>query len=880
MTVEHDDRNGACRCRSWGWWTAGALLLLVGNAAALWLAGRLASACPVPLQALLGAGLVGLLGLPVLGYAWARAPGGGNPHERLRAEAIVRHAAEGILTVSKRGLILSLNPEAEQLFGYRAGEVVHRPITLLLDEAPAYERRNPLRDTLPAGTILGLAAGAREVLGKRKGGETFPLELTGSSMMLGDEPVSVAFVRDVSKRKRAQRYLTAHYAAACTLAEAGSLAEALPRILQAVCEALGWEAGAYWQFDRAAGVLRCAERHPAGEGNPPGVAAEGLRCAPGQGLAGRVWSTGKPAWVDELGGSTDDPSLSWAGSLPVQGAFGFPVVLDGQVEGALTFASVRPLKRDRQLQDIMAELGKQLGQFIARKRAEERLRDTTQTLQAVVQASPVAISISDLDGNVRLWNPAAERIFGWAEANVLGRSLPLRRVESNDAAGESALLLLERRSAHSEPIRCRRKDNTVIEVSLSTAPLRDSAGTVFGVLALMMDLTGQKELEGQLRQAQKMEAMGQLAGGVAHDFNNLLTIILGYSEILLKKLDFGEMPPQELLEQIQKAGKRAAALTRQLLAFGRKQTLQVQVLDVNTVVQELGKMLCRLIGEDIELVFRLDPLLGRIKADPSQIDQILLNLVANARDAMPQGGTLTITTANVELDKSHVGLAADVAPGPYVLLAVKDTGCGMSEVTKARVFEPFYTTKEIGKGTGLGLATVYGIVKQSNGHIELESQAGHGSTFRIYLPRLEEVDLDFRDPKVPLDMPPGKETILLVEDEADVREVVNHTLQLNGYTVLQARTGQEALDLCQEPGRMIDLLVTDVIMPQMNGRQVAEQATSLRKNLKVLYISGYTDRVLGDQGILAPGTLYLQKPISPRLLAQKVREVLDARLPA
>jgi PAS domain S-box-containing protein len=735
-----------------------AAMLLMTAAAACWLVPLLAPFVPVPVLALLGGALVTVLCMPLLWYGTSRLADITNLPERMCAEAIVRHAPEGILTIDKRGQVLSLNPAAERFFGYRADEVVHEPITLLLAEPPPPERRNLLNDTLPVGTILGLAAGAREVIGKRKNGETFPLELTGSSLTLGDEPVSVAFARDISKRKRAQRYLTAHYAATCILAEARSLTEALPRVLQAICETLCWEVGTYWRFDPEDGVLRCAEMHEA----PflalrPGPDAEPPACRPDQGLIGRAWSTGRPSWVEDVQGVQDGPSLALAGPRQLRGAFAFPIVLGEEVCGVVTFFSSRKLRRDELLQDIMVGLGRQLGQFIARKRDEERLQRS----------------------------------------------------------------------------------------------------------------------EDQLRQAQKMEAIGRLAGGVAHDFNNLLTVITGYSEMLLAEAEPGG-PAQEYLEQIKEAGKRAASLTRQLLAFGRKQVLQAQVLDLNAVVQNLVKMLRRLIGEDIEIVVRQDPRLGRVKADPVQIEQILLNLATNARDAMPEGGTLTVTTANVEVGSPGPSPSPDLVRGPCVMLAVSDTGCGMDEGSRRRLFEPFFTTKERGKGTGLGLATVYGIVKQSRGHIEVDSEPGRGATFRIYLPRLEEADPGCPDPQGPSDAPRGQETILLVEDEEGVRKLVSHTLRLSGYTVLEASSGAEALKLCERHSGAIALLVTDVIMPQMNGRELAERAVSLLEDLKVLYISGYTDPVLDDQGFLAPGTAFLEKPITPGALARKVREVLDA----
>jgi PAS domain S-box-containing protein len=634
------------------------------------------------------------------------------------------------------------------------------------------------------------------------------------------------------------------------------------------------EAAAFWRLDRGTGRLCCAEVSRAPFAGLPAALLPPLplTCAPGQGLPGRVWSTGKPLWVEDLLSVGACPCQAVAGPLQLHGVFAFPILMGQEVCGVMTFFSCRKLKKDEQLLGIMGELGKQIGQFIARKQDEEALRATTQTLQALVQAAPVGINIIDLEGEVRLWNPAAERILGWTEAETLGRPLPWPDPVATGGLATAAA----GRSFHGRSSTCRRKDGALIEMSLSAAPLRNSQDTVFGTVIMLMDLTEQKQLEERLRQAQKMEAVGQLAGGVAHDFNNLLTVITGYTEILL-----GNLKPVdqvlEFLRQIKQAGDRAAALTRQLLAFGRKQTLQIQVLDLNALVHNLEKMLRRLIGEDIEIVIEPDPLLGKVKVDPVQIEQVLLNLAVNARDAMPQGGTLTITTANVALDEAWGQSRPEVVPGPYVQLTVRDTGCGMNNEVKARIFEPFFTTKEVGKGTGLGLATVYGIVKQSGGHIEVDSKPGHGATFRIYLPRPEEADSRFPEEESTGELPGGKETVLLVEDEAHVRKFLRHSLQLNGYTVLEAASGTEALKVCAEHKGEIALLVTDVIMPQLNGRQLAEQAATLQQDLRVLYISGYTDHVLDDHGVLAPGIAFLQKPVTPKALAEKVREMLDSR---
>jgi nitrogen-specific signal transduction histidine kinase/ActR/RegA family two-component response regulator len=386
-----------------------------------------------------------------------------------------------------------------------------------------------------------------------------------------------------------------------------------------------------------------------------------------------------------------------------------------------------------------------------------------------------------------------------------------------------------------------------------------------------------RESEAKLRHSQKMEGIGQLAGGIAHDFNNLLTVINSYSDMLLGEVGFANPFLRNGLDQIKEAGHRAATLTRQLLAFSRQQVLEPKILDLNESVSNTAKLLRRLIGEDIALILCPHPALGRVRVDPGQIEQIIMNLVVNARDAMPGGGQLTIETMNVELDGVGAQQSSSLEPGSYVMLRVSDTGCGMDAETQTRIFEPFFTTKALGKGTGLGLATVYGIVKQSSGSIQVSSTVGKGSTFKIYLPRVDEA-VDRAGQTVTLDESLcGSETILVVEDEEMVRALTQAILERYGYTVLAARTVQDALRFAQEGSRPIQLLLTDTIMPGMNGPQLAEAVRSIRSDMKVLYMSGYTDKAFTHTVAKDPGTAFLQKPFSPQTLARKVREVLTVR---
>ena len=523
---------------------------------------------------------------------------------------------------------------------------------------------------------------------------------------------------------------------------------------------------------------------------------------------------------------------------------------------------------------ILAITGLFLGPAATRhERAERALRDANAQLAAVIQSSPLAIYTLDPASTVLTWNRAAEALYGWRAEEVIGRPLPTIADDLEEHAGLRDRVLRGEALRGVEVTR-RRKDGTPVTISLSVAPLHDVAGQVTGMLSLAADVTEMRQLEVQYRQAQKMEAVGRLAGGIAHDFNNLLTAIIGTTALVLEDLGLDARARLDI-QEIEKAAKRAAGLTRQLLIFSRQQVLEPRALDLNALVGNLERMLQRLIGEDIELVTKPAAALGAVRADPGQLEQAIVNLVVNARDAMPKGGRLTIETADVELDRGYVSRHVPTQPGRYVLLAISDTGVGMDGATKARLFEPFFTTKEPGRGTGLGLATVYGIVKQSGGYIWAYSELGHGTTFKIYLPRVAQTVEAPEATPGPSAPAGGSETLLVVEDQEEVRKLTKRVLAARGYTVLAARNGAEALEIVAQYPNRIHLMITDVVMPGMNGRELAQQACARRSDLKVLYVSGYTGEAVLQHRLLEPGVAFLQKPFAPDVLARKTREVLD-----
>jgi PAS domain S-box-containing protein len=503
----------------------------------------------------------------------------------------------------------------------------------------------------------------------------------------------------------------------------------------------------------------------------------------------------------------------------------------------------------------------------------ERMRLQARLLEAVEQA----VIATDAGGRINYWNRFAERLYGWNAAEVLGRNIMEVTVPSERAQQAGAIMVgMPQHESFTGEFDVRRKDGTTFTALVTTSPIEDAEGRYLGAVGVSQDMTERRHLEEQLRQSQKMEAVGRLAGGVAHDFNNLLTVIHTNAAFLLEDIDAADPRRQDVL-QIRDASDRAAGLTRQLLAFSRKQILQPRLLDVNATVANLKPMLSRLIREDVAIETRLSVERGRVMADPGQFEQVLLNLAVNARDAMPEGGRLFIETANVELDEAYAAQErASVLPGSYIMVSVSDTGTGMSREVLSRVFEPFFTTKPPGEGTGLGLATVYGIVKQSGGHVWVYSEPGEGTTFKIYFPRIEGAP-DAGGANVPTSGPRGSETVLLVEDEPAVRAIAKRILTRHGYRVLETCNGKEALAVATQHREPIHLVLTDVVMPELGGPALMERLRAVRPEVATLFMSGYTDDDIVRRGALELGRRFVQKPFNASGLLAAVREALDLR---
>ena len=655
---------------------------------------------------------------------------------------------------------------------------------------------------------------------------------------------------------------------AIALAQAATPRETLTKCARAIARHLDAAAAGIWTVNGTADRLELQ----ASAGMPDAVAAALAVVIHDQSTLGEIAGRREPAFLEgppDLG----DETRTWVVQDAITAVAGYPLLVDGRRVGLLAVLSQNPLAEF--VRDALGAVARQVAVGIERRHAEEELRQSQERFSKVFRASPVGIAIASVeDGRYIDVNDALLAMIGYARHEVVGRTpheVPLWQ----DPTVQTEVLqqLHQQRSVRDRDLTLRTKQGDA-RLAMASFELIDLGGRSC-LLALVHDLSDRRRLEDQLRQSQKMEAVGRLAGGVAHDFNNLLAVITGYCDLLMRKMA-PEAEDRGDIEEIRNAAEGASTLTRQLLAFSRRQVVEPRILDLNVVVERVEKMLRRLTGEDVELHTRLAPGLPSIRADAGQLEQVLMNLVVNARDAMPTGGRLLIETAPVEVGDEYRHQRPEGQAGKFVLLSVTDTGVGMDEETQAHIFEPFFTTKDVGEGTGLGLATVYGIVKQSGGFIWVYSEVGTGTTFKIYLPQVDQVaETPAAQATEPTSLQ-GSEAILVVEDSTQLRTLIREVLELYGYRVLDAPSGAAALEVVSQPGTHVDLLLTDVIMPGMNGRELADQLAARQPDLKVVFASGYTADALTRYGV-EQGSGYLQKPFSPKVLAMKVREVLDSR---
>jgi two-component system, cell cycle sensor histidine kinase and response regulator CckA len=778
-------------------------------------------------------------------------------------EQVFQASPDGLGIADSSHRVLWANETFLHMFGYNLDDVTGESLEGLIVPADRQAESDWVSEALAKGERITL-----ETQRRKKDGSLLDVRMSCAPMWLdGNISGFYAGYHDISDRKRVEALSSALY----RVAEKSSSAHDLQQFFAAVhgiVDELMYARNFYIAlYDPATELLSF----------PYFVDEQDTAPTPkkmGRGLTDHLIRTGEAllATPEVLQTMEDRGDVARNGTRSLDW-MGVPLKVNNHTFGALVVQTYsKNIRYGASDKEILMFVARQIASAVEIKRNEQALRRSEARYRSLVQSSVYGIYRSSLEGRFLDVNPALITMLGYGSAEEVLLLDPEQQVFAQ--AQEHTRLIEEfKRCGRLDgfEVKWKRKDGSIIMVRISGRAVSSADEPADVLEAIAEDVTDRRALEDQFRQAQKMEAVGRLAGGVAHDFNNLLMVISGYAEVLLAKLD-SEHPLHEKAQAIQLASDRATTLTRQLLAFSRKQMLELKVVDVNSIVADMERLLRPLIGENVTLVAKLAPEAGFTRADVGQLEQVLMNLVVNAKDAMPGGGKLTIKTQNTVVDENHRRGQTFIHPGHYVMLSVSDTGMGMDKETQSRIFEPFFTTKEKGKGTGLGLSTVYGIVKQSGGYVMVQSEEGRGTTFQIYLPQVEGAEEKHATP-VTRAAAGGTETILLVEDEESVRQLVRETLMSKGYRVIEAENGEAGL-AAADGAEKIDLIITDVVMPGMGGRDLVQQLSKTRPKAKVLYLSGYTEDAVVNEGTIESGTTFLQKPFTLQTLSRKVREVL------
>jgi PAS domain S-box-containing protein len=785
---------------------------------------------------------------------------------------LLESLANGVVIADQAGTIVYANHFLEKMFGYDKGQLLGQRVEELLP-AELRSLHASHRGQYSKSPETRLMGAGRDLQARRKDGSVFPVEVGLSPMQTPEGLRVVGIVTDISKRKHAEQRSILQRDVALVLSRSDSIESAAPKLLETIATTLGWKVGALWLLDSETQTLRNSGfwRAPGRAGHEFESASRQLSFRAGECLLGHVLQTGKPEWISDLASVRGFARAEQAKSAELRSAFELPILVGTETRGVLEFFAYEVAPVDEDLIEIAVAVASQIAQFMERRRSERVLGVFEERYRSLFENAVFGILRTTASGEILDANPAVVTMLGYDSVEEVLRLNLYADIYKNPHDRERLLEdSVSSNSFDGLETEWKTRAGGIIQVRLNGRVVRGENAELAGFEAIVEDISQRKLLEQQYRQAQKMEAVGRLAGGVAHDFNNLLTIIAVSTDTLLD-VAINNEPLRQTADEIARATEQGACLVRQLMAFSRSQPQTPEPVSLNDIIGSSLRMLQILAGEDIRFELNMNAGESLVAVEPSRLEQILMNIVANARDAMAGGGIVTITTSVVEIDEEQTALYVGLQPAKHVRLDIADTGHGMPSEVLAHIFEPFFSTKSEGRGSGLGLSTVYGIVRQHQGHITCESVPGQGTAFSVFLPVAEAVARSTRPSETPSKVRHGSETILLVEDESDLRASIRRILDRSGYQVVVASNGLEALKVSDEHPNGFDLLVTDIALPQMRGTELAQRLLQRHPQMRVLYMSGYSEeKVPADTGHFIP------KPFRREALVRKIREVLDA----